>query len=60
MYYKIWNAEMRILVRKKKARGNAERKEEMKEHGHVSSEGPAGTRAQLCGRVLPTDNEGGD
>ena len=31
-----------------KARGNAEREEEMKEHGHASREGPAGTRAQLC------------
>ena len=30
-----------------KARGNAEREEEMKERGHVSREGPAGTRAQL-------------
>ena len=26
---------------------NAERKEEMKERGHASREGPAGTRAQL-------------
>ena len=31
-----------------KARGNAEREEEMKERGHASREGPAGTRAQLC------------
>ena len=31
-----------------KARGNAEREEEMKERGHASCEGPAGTRAQLC------------
>ena len=30
-----------------KARGNAEREEEMKERGHASHEGPAGTRAQL-------------
>ena len=30
-----------------KARGNAEREEEMKERGHASREGPAGTRAQL-------------
>ena len=30
-----------------KARGNAEREEEMKERGHSSREGPAGTRAQL-------------
>ena len=30
-----------------KARGNAEREEEMKECGHASREGPAGTRAQL-------------
>ena len=28
--------------------GNAEREEEMKEHGHASREGPAGTHAQLC------------
>ena len=42
------NAGTQILVRKKsfeKARGNAERKEEMKERGHASHEGPAGTRA---------------
>ena len=49
---KIWNAGTRILVREKKnfekARGNAEREEEMKESGHASDEGPAGTRAQLC------------
>ena len=31
-----------------KARGNAEREEEMKVRGHASREGPAGTRAQLC------------
>ena len=31
-----------------KACGNAEREEEMKERGHASREGPAGTRAQLC------------
>ena len=31
-----------------KARGNAEREEEMKERGHVSREGPAGTCARLC------------
>ena len=31
-----------------KGRGNAEREEEMKERGHASREGPAGTRAQLC------------
>ena len=31
-----------------KARGNAEREEEMKECRHASREGPAGTRAQLC------------
>ena len=31
-----------------KAREIAEHKEEMKERGHVSREGPAGTRAQLC------------
>ena len=31
-----------------KARGNAEREEEMKERGHASRKGPAGTRAQLC------------
>ena len=31
-----------------KARGNAEREEEMKERGHASREGPAGTRALLC------------
>ena len=31
-----------------KARGNAEREEEMKERGHASREGPAGMRAQLC------------
>ena len=30
-----------------KAPGNAEHKEEMKDRGHASSEGPAGTRAQL-------------
>ena len=30
-----------------KARGNAEREEEMKERGHASRKGPAGTRAQL-------------
>ena len=30
-----------------KARRNAEREEEMKERGHASREGPAGTRAQL-------------
>ena len=30
-----------------KARGNAEREEEIKELGHPSREGPAGTRAQL-------------
>ena len=30
-----------------KARGNAERKEEMKERGHASREEPAGTHAQL-------------
>ena len=30
-----------------KARGNAKREEEMKERGHASHEGPAGTRAQL-------------
>ena len=34
-----------------KARGNAEREEEMKERGHVSREGPAGTRAQLCKNI---------
>ena len=53
---KIWNAGMRergnanVGTRKKnfeKARGNAEREEEMKERGHASHEGPAGTRAQL-------------
>ena len=46
------NAGMLILVPEKKtlkkARGNAEREEEMKERGHASREGPAGTRAQLC------------
>ena len=31
-----------------KARGHAEREEEMKARGHASREGPAGTRAQLC------------
>ena len=40
-----------ILVREKKnfekARGNAEREEEMKERGHATRKGPAGTRAQL-------------
>ena len=40
-----------MLVREKKnfekARGNAEREEEMKECGHASHEGPAGARAQL-------------
>ena len=44
-----WNAN--LGTRKKsfeKARGNAEREEEMKERGHASREGPAGTRAQLC------------
>ena len=45
------NAGTRILVREKKnfekARGNAEREEEMKERGHATREGPAGTRAQL-------------
>ena len=35
-----------------KARGNAERQEEMKEHGRVSREGPAGMRAQLWERIL--------
>ena len=35
-----------------KARGNAEREEEMKERGHVSREGPAGTRAQLWSETL--------
>ena len=30
-----------------KARGNAEREEEMKERGHASRKGPAGMRAQL-------------
>ena len=30
-----------------KARGNAEREEEMKERGHASREGPAGTRPAL-------------
>ena len=56
---KIWNARTRehenagtrMLVREKKnfekARGNAEREEEMKECGHASHEGPAGKRAQL-------------
>ena len=43
-----WNAN--LGTRKKnfeKARGNAEREEEMKERGHASGKGPAGTRAQL-------------
>ena len=31
-----------------KARGNAERVEEMKKRWHASREGPAGTRTQLC------------
>ena len=31
-----------------KARGNAEREEEMKERGQASREGPARTRPQLC------------
>ena len=35
-----------------KARGNAEREEEMKERGHASREGPAGTRAQLCNSLV--------
>ena len=49
MCYKIWNARTRILVREKKAlKKHAEREEEMKERGHASREGPAGTRAQLC------------
>ena len=39
-----WYAKKKAL---KKARGNAEREEEMKESGHVSRKGPAGTRAQL-------------
>ena len=49
---KIWNARTRereSWYAKKnfeKARGNAERKEEMKERSHASREGPAGTRAQ--------------
>ena len=37
------------MVREKKAlKKHAEREEEMKERGHASREGPAGTRAQLC------------
>ena len=41
-----------------KARGNAEREEEMKEPGHASREGPAGMRAQLCNllRVFKSTN----
>ena len=35
-----------------KACGNVECEEEMKERGHASREGPAGTRAQLCGLLL--------
>ena len=35
-----------------KACGNAELKEEMKERRHASHEGPAGTRAQLCGKGI--------
>ena len=41
---------MNLGTRKKsfeKARRNTEREEEMKERGHVSREGPAGTHAQL-------------
>ena len=33
-----------------KARGNAEREEELKERGHASREGPAGTRAPSSGK----------
>ena len=40
-----------------KARGNAERKEEMKERGHASCEGPAGTRAQLWKRLFLADTD---
>ena len=47
---------MQILVCEKKsfekARGNAERKEEMKERGHTSLKGPAGMRAQLSKLVM--------
>ena len=52
------NAGTRILVREKKsfekARGNTERKEEMKERRHASREGPAGTHAQLCKLAVKT------
>ena len=57
MRYKIWNARTRergnanLGTQKKsfeKARGNAEREEEMKELGHASREVSAGTRSQLC------------
>ena len=48
MHYKIWNTNLGTPKKSfEKARGNAERKEEMKERGHASREGPAGTRAQL-------------
>ena len=55
---KIWNArtwERESWYVKKsfeKARGNAECEAEMKERGHASRKGPAGTRAQLCGLLL--------
>ena len=45
---KIWNARTQIFEREKKAlKKHAEHEEEMKERGHASHEGPAGTRAQL-------------
>ena len=48
--FETQDAGMRILLREKKAfkkHATAEREEEMKEHGHMSRKGPAGTRAQL-------------
>ena len=54
MRYKIWNARTQereswyIKKSFEKACGNVEREEEMKECGHASRKGSAGTRAQLC------------